>query len=115
MPKKRYVGRRAGPTAVDDLEVTVLTEHGETYSLPWRLDLRNHSPTGLNAGYGGSGPAQLSLALLADHLDDDQAALRAYHDFKWVCVALLPIDDPWELTSDQIDEFLVKAARRSGA
>lgn len=32
-----------------------------------RLDLVNHSPAGLNWGYGGSGPAQLALAILADH------------------------------------------------
>ena len=31
-----------------------------------RLDLANHSPTGFEWGYGGSGPAQLALALLAD-------------------------------------------------
>jgi hypothetical protein len=33
-----------------------------------RLDLYNHSPTGFAWGYGGSGPAQLALALLADVL-----------------------------------------------
>jgi hypothetical protein len=29
-----------------------------------RLDLWNHSPTGLEWGYAGSGPAQLALALI---------------------------------------------------
>jgi hypothetical protein len=33
-----------------------------------RLDLCNHSPTGLSWGYGGSGPAQTALAILADFL-----------------------------------------------
>jgi hypothetical protein len=32
--------------------------------------LRN-SPTGFGWGYGGSGPAQLALALLADSLGDN--------------------------------------------
>ncbi len=32
-----------------------------------RLDLANHSPDGFSWGYGGSGPAQLALAILADH------------------------------------------------
>src|SRR5262245_22144387 len=34
--------------------------------LPLCLELRNHSPTGFEWGYGGSGPAQLALALLVD-------------------------------------------------
>lgn len=33
-----------------------------------RHDLFNHSPDGFAWGYGGSGPAQLALAILADHL-----------------------------------------------
>lgn len=32
-----------------------------------KLKLVNHSPTGFSWGYGGSGPAQLALAILADH------------------------------------------------
>ena len=43
-----------------------------------RLDLRNHSPSGFEWGYGGSGPAQLALALAADVLGDDEAALGVY-------------------------------------
>src|SRR2546426_5830744 len=41
-----------------------------------RLDLWNHSPTGFECGYGGSGPAQLALALLAEHLRNDEQAVR---------------------------------------
>ncbi len=69
--------------------------------LPPRLDLRNHSPTGFSAGYGGSGPAQLALALLADVFDDD-IALEHYQDFKWAVIARLPRDKPWTLTVEQI-------------
>lgn len=47
-----------------------------------RFDLRNHSPTGFEWGYNGSGPAQLALALLADALGDDQTALLHYQRFK---------------------------------
>src|SRR5467141_965015 len=36
------------------------------YPLPLHLEARNHSPTGFAWGYGGSGPAQLALALLID-------------------------------------------------
>jgi len=70
-----------------------------------RLDLLNHSPTGFEWGYGGSGPAQLALALLADALGDDEAAIRLHHEFKWKVVATLPRDG-WTLTSDQIHSAL---------
>src|ERR1043165_648532 len=55
-----------------------------------RLDLHNHSPTGFEWGYCGSGPAQLSLAILAYHLRDDQRALTLYQRFKWEVIAELP-------------------------
>lgn len=42
--------------------------------LPMRLDLANHSPTGPEWGYAGSGPAQLALAILADYLSDNPEA-----------------------------------------
>lgn len=90
--------------------VTVQPDQEETYELPWRLDLWNHSPTGLNWGYGGSGPAQCALAILADHLDDDQQAIKLHQPFKWVVITKLPIDEPWELTSEQIDDALTKLA-----
>ena len=38
-----------------------------------RLDLSNHSPTGFEWCYGGSGPAQLVLALAASRLPDTLA------------------------------------------
>ena len=55
-----------------------------------RLDLWNHSPTGFEWGYGGSGPAQLALALLAHVLTDDQEAVQLHQEFKRLVVAGLP-------------------------
>jgi hypothetical protein len=69
-----------------------------------RTDLANHSPTGLEWGYGGSGPAQLALALLADRYPDG-AALAHYQWFKNDVVAGLDGDD-WTLPVDAVDEFL---------
>ena len=66
-----------------------------------RLDLWNHSPTGYECGYGGSGPAQLALALLADCLHDDQIAVQLHQSFKWSVVVCLPRAD-WALTEAQI-------------
>lgn len=52
----------------------------------------NHSPDGFSWGYGGSGPAQLSLAILLEVLPEDEAKDR-YQDFKWAITAQLPQTD----------------------
>jgi hypothetical protein len=62
----------------------VCTVSGEP--IPLRLDLWNHSPTGFEFGYGGSGPAQLALAILADCCGDDLAVTH-HQAFKWAVIA----------------------------
>ena len=63
--------------------VTVTVERGgDSYPLPPRNDLRNHSPDGFEFGFTGSGPAQLALALCADALADDKLARDAYQAVK---------------------------------
>lgn len=81
--------------------------------LPLRLDLANHSPTGFGWGYGGSGPAQLALALLADHLGDDQQALDLYQEFKWKFVAGLAKGNHLEWTRTSADIELALAMIRT--
>jgi hypothetical protein len=70
-----------------------------------RLDLYNHSPTGFEWGYCGSGPAQLALAILADHLGDDRQALNVYQRFKWAVVVELPLKH-WTLTGHDVDQAI---------
>ena len=41
----------------------------------------NHSPDGFNWGYGGSGPAQLALAILIEVMGQERA-LMEYQNFK---------------------------------
>jgi len=48
-----------------------------------------HSPDGFEWGYGGSGPADLAWALLADAVGA-QVADELYQRFKWDVVARLP-------------------------
>ena len=93
---KHYAGRREGYAAL-------VTVNGRP--LNPRLDLWNHSPTGFEWGYGGSGPAQLALALLADHLGDDHEAVTLHQDFKFAVVARLP-KRGWTLTSQEIDRAI---------
>ena len=65
------------------------------------LKLRKHSPTGFAFGYGGSGPAQLSLALLLDVLDNHTRALDLYQAFKWSHV-MRWTGDRVEVTEEEI-------------
>jgi hypothetical protein len=74
--------------------------------LPPRLDLKALSKAGFEWTYEGAGPAQLALALLADHLGDDAAALRDYERFMRDIVAEL--DNAWRLTSADIDAALLR-------
>ncbi len=52
--------------------------------------LWNHSPCGFAWGYGGSGPAQLALAILLAAGLDDQHAVRLHQRFKWAYISPLP-------------------------
>jgi hypothetical protein len=93
---KRYEGRREGYAVI----VTV-----DGRRLNPRRDLWNHSPTGFEWGYCGSSPAQLALAILADHCGNDQQAFNFHHRFKWAVVAELPRRH-WTLTSAEIAQVL---------
>jgi hypothetical protein len=72
-----------------------------TRPLELRLDLFNDSPTRFEWGYGGSGPAQLALAILADHLGDGAAAVCRHQVFKWSVVAKLDSAE-WRLSPREI-------------
>lgn len=69
--------------------------------LPLRLDLKHHSPSGFQWGYGGSGPSQLALAICADALGDDAQALNVYQAFKNAHVAL-QTGDEWEISAEDV-------------
>ena len=73
------------------------------------LQLVNHSPSGFEWGYGGSGPAQLALALLLDYTGDETFALDHYQAFKTEVVSQLDCAGSagrWRLTGPEIDAVL---------
>ena len=78
-------------------------EHADGTRTPLdpRFDLDNHSPTGFAWGNGGSGPAQLALALLTD-VFGDKVALIYHQSFKWKVVARLDQHTPWTLTEVKV-------------
>jgi hypothetical protein len=86
------------------LDGAVVTVDGKPLSP--RYDLKRLSATGFEWTYEGAGPAQLALAMLADHLADDVQALALYERFMARVVAEL--DNSWELTSADIDKALAE-------
>ena len=79
----------------------VILDGRQEKDLPIRHDLCMKSQE-FNWGYGGSGPAQLALALCAHVLGDD-TALEVFQDFKREWVA--GWGSEWEITSDEIEEW----------
>ena len=91
---KRYQGRRAPDGAI----VTV-----DGQPLDPRLDLRNHGPAGFDWGHGGSGPAQLALAIATDHFGGEVGE-SIYQDLKWGVIAKIGTDE-WTITSREIRDW----------
>jgi Family of unknown function (DUF6166) len=98
----------SGGRSLDGAVVTV-AEDGKSRRLDPRLDLKLLSATGFEWTYEGAGPAQLALALLADHLGDDARALALYEPFMRAVVAEL--DNSWELTAADIEAALAELGR----
>ena len=101
-PLRTYTGYRlpGDQGTADKTIVTVHQEGKQPRALDPRFDLRRHAYD-LNWGYGGSGPAQLALALAADVLGDDDAAHEVHQKLKSKVVAALP-KDGWSLTETQL-------------
>ena len=102
---KIYVGsRNARHTWVLAIE-----EEGDSphVRLDPRLDIANHSPTGLEWGYMGSGPSQLAIALIADATGDDEIAKNRplCQQFKRDVIAHLPMRE-WILPSESIRVYV---------
>jgi hypothetical protein len=97
----RVLDQRGHPVAN---QVMVHEEGRPSRPLALRHDLRLHSQE-FNWGYGGSGPAQLALALAADVLGDDEQAQDVYQSLKFKVVGRLPADG-WSLSEDQLRQSI---------
>lgn len=87
--------------------------HQDNPLLDPRYDLRNHSPDGFAWGYGGSGPSQLALAILADVMGDEFAQ-QHYQQFKFQVIARLDKDNGFVLSAMYVKawaEALVSALK----
>jgi hypothetical protein len=96
MPANVYEGVR-------DKTGTRIFINGQTLDIRPSLALANHSPTGFEWGYSGSGPSQLALAILINEMPSDRA-LDIYQSFKEDMISRL--GSPWRMTSAEIAEWL---------
>ena len=86
----------SGDRTIDGIVVTV---DGEP--LDQRTDLARFTVNGFEWTYEGPESKQLALAILADHLGDDQRALDLCEPFMSEVVAYF--DNTWEMTSADVD------------
>jgi Family of unknown function (DUF6166) len=104
-----YTGKIIDDGEIKDVDRIVTNGNGKTLDLDASLKVVNHSPTGFCWGYLGSGPAQLSLAILLDHLNGDrERALALYQDFKFKVIQWLPMDSDFVLTDEQIETAITE-------
>jgi hypothetical protein len=106
---KVYQGKRTPEGCV----VTVSEDGGAPTVLNPRQDLRNHSPTGFEWNYAGSGPAQLALALAADVLGDDERAQDVYQRLKFRLVGRLP-HEGWSLSEESLRSAIASVEEDRG-
>lgn len=110
-PETKYWGKRilaCGPQPV----YKKLLPDGQTTELSpvTSQKLRNHSPDGFQWGYGGSGPAQLALALLLDVTGNPDLSQAHYQDFKIEVVASW--GEQWKITSQEILDWISREQSR---
>ena len=77
--------------------------------LPLRLDIVNHSRTGFGWGYSGSAPTPLPVAILADWMSCDHAALALHQTFKAAGIAGL--EKHWSLSDDDLVRIFRRCAK----
>jgi len=92
---KTYVGDRT----IDGIQVLVDGER-----LDPRYDIKRFTDLGYEWTYEGPEPQQLALALLADHLGDDDKALALCEAFMKKVVANL--GNTWALTGEELDDAI---------
>jgi hypothetical protein len=92
---KTYEGKRT----IDGLVVTV-----DGRPLPEHYEVKRFTRFGFEWTYEGESPQQLALAILVDHLGDNDKAIRLCEPFMARIVANL--DNDWRLTDAEIDAAL---------
>lgn len=104
MSTKVYVGERDG----DGVGRVFVEEFKDGASKRRALKhVVRHSPTGLNWGYAGSGPADLASSILADMLEVPGVSPRMYQQFKFDMIVGLK-SDGFRLPAEDVQQWLQK-------
>jgi len=109
---KIYAGKRTP----EGVQITVQTvgHNGDAPQVRPLKHVAYHSPSGLEWGYGGSGPADLALSILCDLLDEHPQGMeeiertQAWHfhqAFKWQVVSTW--GEAWHIREDQVRHWLL--------
>lgn len=94
----RYYGRKV-------VVVDVFNRGGHFVETRPLRHIERHSPDGFEWGYGGSGPADLALSILAD-LCGMENANEYYQEFKFRFVSRF--GNEWEIGEKEIVDWLEK-------
>jgi hypothetical protein len=90
---------------LDRMPMVWVIESGKVQrALPLHLEVRNHSPSGFEWGYMGSGPAQLALAMCVELVGRERAE-RVYQLVKDRLVAPIQADKWWLSGRKVLDEI----------
>lgn len=94
--------------SIDRNKNPVVTKDGLPFLHLESQKVMDHSPDGFNWGYGGSGPAQLALALLLDHGLSAEEAVRLHQPYKREVVGAFPHHEGpcWEVSSADIQNWI---------
>lgn len=113
-----FIGARLFP-GTNSVTATYIQDLEEvSRPLPLYLEEVQHSPTGFEWGYGGSGPAQLAYAILrfyfelSGHEDPAGQAQEHYQDFKRELIARLNGD--FNIRAEYIAWYLEKKKGGNG-
>jgi Family of unknown function (DUF6166) len=101
----RIMSTFEGKRTIDGLVVTVdgkrLSEH---------YDVKRYTSWGFEWTYEGDSPQQLALAILVEHLRDNERAIRLSEAFMRNVVANL--DNDWSLSGAEIDKAVAEIEQR---
>lgn len=100
----KIIGEPKGRTSKGGRRVW-LDRDGQQTPLDLRLDLMSHSPGGFEWGYGGSGPAQLALAILSQLVDDDLAK-KLHQLFKADVICKIENNRAWSIDSGYVKQWV---------
>ena len=104
---KVYKGRRTANGIGNQPVIVECPATGGSYAL---RHVVRHSPTGLQWGYGGSGPADLALSILYDFCTDRNSAEMFHQQFKWDFVS--GWEDEWSIEGETINSWLKEQWRK---